>query len=38
MVGFVFPSEGDAKNFFKQVTSRKEIKCAFPTDTVFKFY
>ncbi|KAI0254505.1 hypothetical protein BJV78DRAFT_1113135, partial [Lactifluus subvellereus] len=26
MVGIVFPAEGDARNFFKQVSSRKEIK------------
>ena len=26
MIGIVFPAEGDAKNFYKQVTNRKEIK------------
>jgi hypothetical protein len=31
MVGFVFPAEGDARNLFKQVSSRKEIKRSFHT-------
>src|SRR5216683_1390844 len=26
MIGIVFPAEGDAKNFYKQVSNRKEIK------------
>ena len=26
MIGVVFPAEGDAKNFYKQVSNRKEIK------------
>jgi len=26
MIGLVFSSEGDARNFYKQVTTRKEIK------------
>jgi hypothetical protein len=26
MIGFVFPVEGDARNFYKQVYNRKEIK------------
>src|SRR5882672_4050231 len=25
-IGIVFPAEGDAKNFYKQVSNRKEIK------------
>ena len=26
MIGIVFPAEGDARNFYKQVATRKEIK------------
>ena len=26
MIGLVFPAEGDARNFYKQVSNRKEIK------------
>ncbi|KAI9441319.1 hypothetical protein H4582DRAFT_1810781 [Lactarius indigo] len=28
MIGIVFPAEGDARNFYKQVSNRKEIKPA----------
>ena len=26
MIGLVFPAENDAKNFYKQVVGRKELK------------
>ncbi len=29
MIGIVFPAEGDARNFYKQVSNRKDIKRMF---------
>ncbi len=31
MIGLVFPAENDAKNFYKHVGNRKELKCTSST-------
>ncbi|KAI0002471.1 hypothetical protein BJV74DRAFT_765469 [Russula compacta] len=36
MIGIVFPAEGDAKNFHKQVSNRKEIKSKAKADSAPK--